>query len=97
MLGPGDIGGGVALGAAIRERSGGDMLELDTQGDLGSCELVGQHRHLAEHMWPDLAGRDLVQSGPGAGGVDMGDERVDHAGTVHCSVQMERGEHPVGV
>jgi hypothetical protein len=93
MLGPGDIGGDVALGAS--ERSGCHVLELDAQGDLGSGELVGQHRHcLAEHVWPGLAGRDLVQSGPGAGGVDVGDERIDHAGAVYCAVhvlQVERG------
>ena len=55
------------------------MFELDAQGDLAAGELVGQHRHRPpEHVWSHLAGRDLLQSGPGAGGVDVRDEGVEH-------------------
>jgi hypothetical protein len=45
--------------------------------------LVGQHGHRpAEHVGADLAGGDGLQPGPLAGGVDVADERVQHAGAM---------------
>ena len=55
------------------------MFELDAERDLAAGELVGQHRHRAsEHVRSGLAGRDCLQPSRCAGGVDVGDEGVEH-------------------
>ena len=100
MRGPGTVGVGVALCRAVGQRSGGDVFELDAQRDLAAGELVGQHRHRSpEHVWSHVAGRDLVQSGPVAGRVDVRGERVEHlVAAGPDGVLAEQGrEEPVAV
>ena len=79
MRGPGTVGVGVALGRVVGQCSRRDVFELNTQGDLAAGELIGQDRHRPpEHVRSHGAGRDLLQAGPGADGVDVRDEGVEH-------------------
>ncbi|MFD5516371.1 hypothetical protein [Streptomyces sp. NPDC127066] len=65
VLGPFGIGCGVAAGGGVGQGSLGEVLELNAGSDLGTGELVGEHRHRpAEHVRAEVGERDLVESRP---------------------------------
>ncbi|MEU8927959.1 hypothetical protein AB0D10_44865 [Kitasatospora sp. NPDC048545] len=96
QAGPSGVGGGIALGGAIGQGPDRDVLELESQSDLGAGLGSDKHGHrLAELVRSDVVVRDLRQAGALVVRVGVPDEVVDEPPTRAESVGG-RGQAGVG-